>query len=159
MCSCCVFFSQVCIRPKEETSGRLCFMISAPCLVTPSSSVSPRLLLHLHLRERAAPADEGRGQRSALNREGHCLPAGWPRRPMKTRSKQTGEPICRSSPVSPASHLFRGRTQAPPPPLLLNHHSTEQGSRAKPPGATHTHTPTDTHSSEECEEKQAKDNK
>ena len=33
------------------------------------------------------------GQRSALNRDGHCLLAGWAQRPMKMQSKQTAQPI------------------------------------------------------------------
>lgn len=33
------------------------------------------------------------GQRSALNRDGHCLLAGWAHRPMKMQSKQTAQPI------------------------------------------------------------------
>lgn len=32
------------------------------------------------------------GQRSALNRDGHCLLAGRPQRPMKMQSKQTAQP-------------------------------------------------------------------
>lgn len=68
----------------------VCFWVSG---YSESFSVSlRRRLFSIHLKT-VQRVQTRLGQRSALNRDGHCFLAGWAHQPMKMQSKQTAQPI------------------------------------------------------------------